>query len=128
MAHGIFVTAINCMDGRVQEPVLKWMRQRFQADYVDVITEPGPDKVMTDALAAGPASIKSRLGISVNKHHSRAVAIVAHHDCAGYPVSKEEHLAALAKSVDIIKSWLFAVRIVALWVNDHWQVELIQED
>jgi hypothetical protein len=39
-------TAINCIDGRVQEPVAAWLKERYHLDYVDMITEPGADKVL----------------------------------------------------------------------------------
>ena len=38
-----FCTAINCMDGRVQLPVIRFLQERFKVDYVDVISEPGPN-------------------------------------------------------------------------------------
>ena len=41
MAEGTFATAINCMDGRVQLPVIKFLQERFKAEYVDIISEPG---------------------------------------------------------------------------------------
>ena len=34
-----FVTAINCMDGRVQVPVIEWLKKEYKADDVDMITE-----------------------------------------------------------------------------------------
>jgi Putative carbonic anhydrase len=37
MGEGKFGTAINCMDGRVQEPVINWMKVRYGLDYVDMI-------------------------------------------------------------------------------------------
>jgi len=127
MAQGTFATAINCMDGRVQDPVSQWMIEQFNVDYVDVITEPGPDKTMTEGPLDGLESIKHRVNISVNTHGSRIVAMVVHHDCAGFPVSKEEHLAALQKCTEIIESWLFPVRIVGLWVNEQWKVEVVSD-
>jgi len=39
----IFCTAVNCMDGRVQLPVINYLKERFSANYVDMITEPGPN-------------------------------------------------------------------------------------
>jgi len=45
-ATGTFVTAINCMDGRTQEPIINYMKQRFKVDYVDMINEPGPVKAL----------------------------------------------------------------------------------
>jgi len=127
MADGTFVTAINCMDGRVQEPVIKWMKRQFHADFVDMVTEPGPDRVMTAGASWDVRSVRNRVEISVNAHRSAVVAVAAHHDCTGYPVSKEEHLSALWKCADIIASWHLPVRILALWINDRWQVELVHD-
>ncbi len=45
---GIFATAINCMDGRVQIPAIEWLKRRHQIDYVDMITEPGPNKILSE--------------------------------------------------------------------------------
>ena len=127
MVDGTFVTAINCMDGRVQEPVLEWMKQRLGADYVDMITEPGPDKIMAEGSVQGLESIRNRVKISVEKHASRVVAMVAHHDCAGFPVARDVHLAALRTCVETIGSWDLPVRRIALWVGETWRAELIYD-
>ena len=37
-----FYTTINCMDGRVQLPVISYLMERFGVQYVDAITGPGP--------------------------------------------------------------------------------------
>ena len=47
----IFVTAINCIDGRVQKPITEFAVRKFKAAYVDLITEPGPDKVLSENSA-----------------------------------------------------------------------------
>ena len=78
MTNNIFATAINCMDGRVQVPVIDWLRRQYGADYVDMITEPGPERLLAegkDLMAS--ASIHRRLEISVNRHNSKLVAIAA---------------------------------------------------
>ncbi len=124
MATGTFVTAINCMDGRTQVPVNDWMKASFSADYVDTITEPGPDGILSDHNHPLVTSIKNRVLISVQKHHSRVVAIVAHGDCAGNPVSKDEHLTMLRRAVDIIAGWKLNVTVVGLWLEEtDWQVQ-----
>ena len=46
MATGEFVTAINCIDGRVHIPVINWLKASFEAEFVDHITEPGADKAL----------------------------------------------------------------------------------
>jgi hypothetical protein len=32
MAQGNFATAINCMDGRTQEPIINWAKKEFNVD------------------------------------------------------------------------------------------------
>ena len=127
MAEGKFVTAISCMDGRTQRPVADWMLKQFGVDFVDTITEPGADK----ALTAGPdwqvESIKARVLISVNGHGSRAIAVVSHHDCAGNPVSKEEHLEMTKQAVEVLASWDLPVHIIGIWVGEDWEVEVVCE-
>jgi hypothetical protein len=46
MKNKKFITVINCMDGRVQLPVNNWLRKRFNANFVDTITEPGPNRIL----------------------------------------------------------------------------------
>jgi hypothetical protein len=36
------------MDGRVQLPVIEWMKRNYALDYIDMITEPGSDKIMSN--------------------------------------------------------------------------------
>ena len=127
MAHGIFGTAINCMDGRTQLPVANWMKEQYGLDYIDTITEPGPDKILASAQGQLVESIKSRLLISVKAHGSKIIAIVAHNDCAGNPVDKEQHLLHVKKSIQTVCSWNLPVeKIIGLWVNEDWKVEVIE--
>ena len=121
--EGKFATAINCIDGRAQMPVNEWIRKSLGADYVDTITEPGVDRFLSHG---GEEAIKKKVMISVNAHHSSAIVVAGHHDCAGNPVSKEEHLKHIKKCVEIIESWKLPVRVVGLWVNEQWQVEVVE--
>jgi carbonic anhydrase len=121
--HGKFVTAINCMDGRVQIPVIEWLKNAYDADYVDVVTEPGPNRILAenkDAQATG--SIKKRVDISVNKHGSKLVAIVGHHDCAGNPSDRQTQLGHLSEAAKTVKSWGYNVSVIGLWVDEKWTV------
>ncbi len=127
MAKEKFVTAINCMDGRVQQPVAEYLIQTFQADYVDTITEPGPDKLLIEGPQAIQDSIKNRVFISVNAHGSRILAIAAHHDCAGNPVAKDKHLEMLQHCISHIDTWMLPIRLLALWIGPDWKVELIHD-
>ncbi|MBA3016257.1 MAG: hypothetical protein KKD63_08085 [Proteobacteria bacterium] len=125
-ASGKFATAINCMDGRTQQSVIDYMKNRFGVDYVDMITEPGPIKALAEnSNISTLESVKRRLDISVNGHGSKAVAIVCHHDCAGNPVDKDTQLKQLEVAVKNVASWGFAVEFVKLWIGDNWQVNVI---
>ena len=125
MPKSEFVTAINCMDGRVQEPVLRWMTRRLAAVYVDMITEPGPNRILASEPGPQVDSIRNRVLISVKKHGSNAVAIVGHHDCAGNPASDETQFEQVKQSASLLSSWNLGVRVLGLWVNKRWAVEVI---
>ncbi len=118
-----FVTAINCMDGRAQEPIIKFMKEKFQADYVDNITEPGPNKILAEASNAELVeSIKKRVAISVFKHFSKIIAIIGHHDCSGNPSSDLEQKNHLKRSLENIRSWDFPVqKIILIWLDESFQ-------
>jgi len=127
MVSGKFGTAINCIDGRAQAPVSDWIKENHSVDYVDVITEPGSDKVLLEVDYDKIEHIKSKLLISIKAHNSSLIVIAGHYDCAGNPVSKEEHLTQIKKSINIIKSWNFPVEVLGVWVNDQWKIEQVDE-
>jgi hypothetical protein len=127
MHKGKFGTAINCMDGRVQVPAMEWLKQKYGLDYIDTITEPGPEKILSQGNPVQVESIKSRVLISVNAHGSETIFVAAHHDCAGNPVSKEEHIKQVRECVKIIKSWNLPVKnVVGAWINENWTVETVE--
>ena len=119
-----FGAAINCIDGRVQEPVANWLKMQYQLDFIDVITEPGAD----GALAARPEvaeQIKAKLLVSVQRHGSSVVALVGHFDCAAHPGSRDEHEEQIRRSLQAIRFWNLPVTVVGLWVNERWEVEVV---
>ncbi len=125
MSEGRFAAAIDCMDGRAQLPVIRWLQENRGVEFVDMITEPGPVALLSDETAVeGQRSIRRRLEISVGVHGARTVAVVAHHDCAGNPVGKREQLVQLEQAVDRVISWGLGVEIIGLWVDPDWQVHV----
>lgn len=82
-----FCTAINCIDGRTQLPIINWLSTRFDVEQVDLVTEVSPLRVLThDHHSSEATSIYRRVDVSIRAHDARGVAIVAHHECAGYLV------------------------------------------
>ncbi|OEU63641.1 MAG: hypothetical protein BBJ57_05225 [Desulfobacterales bacterium PC51MH44] len=125
MAKGKFGTSINCMDGRVQLPMIDWMKENFGVDYVDMVTEPGPDKIVSSCSPGRLRGIQEKVKISVDKHGSKHVVIAGHDDCAGHPVSREKHIEDIKAAMQVIKGWGLPVSIYGVWINSAWQVELI---
>jgi carbonic anhydrase len=127
MSDKKFATAINCMDGRAQLPVIEFLKKKFGVDHVDVITEAGPIKALADdADKETLASIRRRILVSVDKHHSQAIAVVGHHDCAGNPVGEAEQRRQIVRSAAVVRSWAPAAEVLGLWVNEDWQVEEVK--
>ena len=120
-----FATAITCIDGRVQRPVVDWVKGNFNVHYVDLITEPGPDKV----LSSGPASliedVVRRVLFSVRHHFSPVVALTGHYDCAANAASREEHLEQIQEGVKVLVAYNMNVRVLGLWVNEWESVDLV---
>lgn len=118
-----FCTAINCMDGRVQIPVIDYLRNRYNVDYVDMITEPGPNRILADVADWKLIeSIFARVKISVEKHGSKHIAIIGHHDCAGNPTDIEEQERHTLKAVEVIRDKFKNIEVIGLWVNENWKV------
>lgn len=123
MSDPRFGAAICCIDGRVQEPVRRWLRERYHLDYVDVVTEPGPDA----ALLACPElaeQIRSKVLLSLQRHAASVVAVVGHYDCLANPASAETHQEQVRQCLARLRlSWMLPVTVVGLWVNENWEVE-----
>ena len=121
-----FCTAINCMDGRVQRPVIEYLQNRFSAECVDTITEPGPDRILAEQSDSNQVeSIFTRLEISVARHQSSGVAVVGHYDCAGNPVPKDEQVPHIESAVKLVRERYPNVEVIGLWVDENWRVHEI---
>ena len=122
-----FATVINCMDGRVQRPVNEWIKKNYAVQYVDTITEPGPNKILAiNDDSASLKSIRNRINISVLKHGSRLIAIAGHHDCAGNPSDKETQTQHILTAIDMVKSWKYDATIIGLWIDEKWIVHEVK--
>ena len=114
------------MDGRIQLPVITYLQKRFNAKYVDSITEPGPNLILSEKTDSNLVeSILTRLKISVEKHKSVGVAIVGHYDCAGNPTSEEIQYEHTQDSVNFIRKKYNQLEIIGLWVDENWKVSEI---
>jgi hypothetical protein len=119
-----FGTAINCIDGRTQQPVTNYIKQNYTVDIVDMITFPGADGIFSNKLRDVESSLaKHSAYISVEKHNSQIVAIVGHYDCAGNPGDKNYHYGQIREALQEISLWKLPAKVIGLYVNENWQVE-----
>jgi carbonic anhydrase len=118
-----FCTVINCMDGRVQLPVIEYLQENLGVQCVDSVTEPGPVLLLAErADAAAVDSILRRVAISTDVHGSKVVAVVAHHDCAGNPADEATQRGQLGRALDFVSQSVPGVLVLGLWVDSEWSV------
>ena len=115
------------MDGRVQVPVIDWLKKHYDLDYVDTVTEPGPELVLaqnSDNFTI--QSIKRKVEISVSRHNSNLIAVAGHMDCAGNPADSRTKQEQITKAIRTVKSWKYGVRVIGLFVDEDWKVRQIE--
>ncbi|MFO7934001.1 MAG: carbonic anhydrase [Bacteroidales bacterium] len=120
-----FGTVINCMDGRVQLPVLRYLKDHYEIDFFDSVTEAGPIRILTERKEqCRLTALKEQIRVSMEAHQSRFIAVVGHHDCAGNPADRTMQEQQIERALQILKkSYGKAITYVGLYVNDRWQVE-----
>ncbi len=118
-----FCTVINCLDGRVQMPVNRYLQDRFGVLYIDTITAAGPARLFSSGQKqAERHEIVRRIQISQKAHGSEKLALVAHYDCAGNPLEEKEQRLQLQYGVKSLRRLAPAMEIIALWVDENWSV------
>jgi len=120
-----FAVLLNCMDGRTQLPAINWIRDNFNVKYVDIISEPGIDKVICDEDENFINSLKYKMNISINSHGASTAFVAGHYDCAANAVNKMQHLKQIKKSVSIIKNLYEDIEVIGIWINEKFEVEKI---
>ena len=119
-----FATVLNCIDGRVQLPVIETVRRTFGVSYVDAITAPGIVKFVSDEVEAPETRvILSSIEVSLGRHHSRAIAVAAHHDCAGNPQDATTQRGQLHRAIAFLEERFPVSRVIGLWVDSDWVAE-----
>ena len=104
-------------------PVNEYLRGLLSVDYVDTITEPGPVRILAEQQQSVLAeSILARVDISINKHKSSTVAVVAHYHCAGNPVEKNVQLEQLKKATKWLSEKYPDAKILGLWIDSNWEI------
>ena len=119
-----FCTAVTCIDGRVQLPVIHYLTRRFHVEFVDIVSDTGPvGALVHDPNSERAGSMYRRTDVSIDAHTSQGLAIVAHHDCAGNRRPFEGHIEDLRRSAATLRLRYPGFPVLALWVGSDWTVE-----
>ena len=125
-----FFTSIGCMDGRVQDPISEYGKKRYGVKYMDTITEAGivgllgNKNIDKDLLE----SVKKKILISLEKHHSKGIVIHGHQECAGNPIDETLHREQTMDAASVVRSFapddievmpVFVVRDGKNWVVEE---------
>ena len=119
-------TCLTCMDGRIQIPVINWIRRSSKVKFVDIISGPGMDKILTTPHAQMDG-ILTGIKISTTNNHSSHIFVVGHFDCRANPVPYEKHKEQIIAGGQKIKRLFPSYPITGLWVNSQWRVKKITE-
>ncbi|MCK4739473.1 MAG: hypothetical protein KAT46_05955 [Deltaproteobacteria bacterium] len=124
----MFGTAVLCMDGRAHETTVNFVKDNFNVKYVDIITEAGADVIVAKFSDNEPVikGLKTKLEISIHKHHSKVITIAGHADCAGNPIDEENHRKDILAAVDRIKSWYPEILVIGVWVGNDWKAVKVE--
>lgn len=124
-----FCTAVTCMDGRIQLPVIFFLQKRFDVEFVDVVSEAGPNKILAEnENQQAVESIGKRVAVSVDSHYSKGIAVVGHYDCAGNPVDESEQREQTITAVRLMRTLFASVPVIGLWVDQDWLVSELEID
>ena len=118
-----FFTVINCIDGRIQLPVIQYLQQKYNVEFIDSITEAGPNLILANNIDYSTIqSIYNKLDISFNNHKSEGLAIVGHYGCTGNPAPKNEQIEQIQKAIKLIQNKYNEKEIIGLWVDQNFEV------
>jgi carbonic anhydrase len=113
------------MDGRVQRKLADYLTAAFGARHLDTITTAGLIRHLADDTDQ-TETLLSNLETSIRAHGSNQVAVTAHHDCAGNPVSDATQKQQVATAVARLQRDYPQLEVIGIWLNDHWIVERVR--
>ena len=120
-----FGTVVNCTDGRVQYPVMDYLKKHYDFDFFDAANEAGPLRTLTkNSDKCRLITLKEQIRTSLEEHDSKFIALVGHHDCKDNPGDRAFQEDQMDEALDYLqRSFGTSITYVGLYVNEHWVVE-----
>ncbi|MCP4092671.1 MAG: hypothetical protein GY747_04400 [Planctomycetes bacterium] len=121
-----FCTAITCMDGRIQDSVADFLRGYYKAQWVDTVTEAGPVGALSEGNPQTTRSVCDRVSISVEKHDSAGIGVIAHEGCAAVPLPREEQIPMALNTAERMRKKFPSMEVIALYAKLNGEIELLK--
>lgn len=120
----MFCTLICCMDGRFIHLINEYIRNNYDYDFVDTITDAGPVKQFNNPEYL--TSIEHNIVlISIKKHKSDHIFISGHSDCAGCPVDDDLQKTYILNAVNLVKIRLPECKVTGLFANKDGTIDVL---
>lgn len=121
-----FALAINCVDGRVQQPLLRWIRDELSLSRVDYLTVPGADAALAEHGRELERARETASFLTDQRDH-RCALVAGHWDCLGNPVDEERHREQIRRAAEELHRWGVAPRTLGVWIREGWSVEVVSD-
>ena len=120
-----FGTLINCSDGRVQYPVMDYLKKSYDIEFFDAANEAGPLLTLTKKTdKCRLISLKEQIRTSLDEHNSKFIALVGHHDCTDNPGDRAFQENQMDEALDYLQRGFGKdITYVGLYLNENWEVE-----
>jgi len=116
---------LKCMDFRLQNNTLGWLKENGYFGDCDVISNAGSGKVLVDGTPDAKEFILNEINISYEKHGARNIIIIHHSNCGAYSSyeftttedEKKKQLEDMSIEESIIKERFPDVTIIKVWAQ-----------
>ena len=122
---GDFGSVLNCMEGRAQRNAGDYFTATFGVRHIDTITAPGVVQHLAHPTERTP-QILDDLRISIEKHGSTQIGVVAHADCAGNPVPDRTQRQQVVVAMSTLGSEFPEAEVVGIWLDINSIAERIR--
>lgn len=102
-----------------------YLSTSFGVRHLDTVTTAGLIRHVA-ADTTQTAILLDNVATSMKAHGSKKIAVVAHHDCAGNPVSDRTQKEEVATAVTRLSETYPGTEVIGLWLNEQWIVERIR--
>lgn len=126
--EGGFAVVLNCIDGRVQRSLADWVREQYDVEYADTVTEPGIDAVLALGDPSALEALLDKVCISRLAHLACYLVVAGHHDCAANPVPRSVHEEHIRTAVGHLRTALPGFHVDGVFLDETWTPHLIEGD